>query len=220
MLAKNVNDNAALSVSPRRQCVLREQARSYRGWMERIWIMRTFIGSLLVCWSINALAEQPPAIDPAAIKTQLQDYYFDAARRGDLDMLNTFIDSGYSLNTQDDKGYTALILAAYHGQAPFVARLLDAGADACVQDKRGNTALMGAIFKGELKIAQRLLATDCNPDQRNGAGQTAAMYAGLFKRVELLDELKAKGADLNAEDPIGNSASRLASGEIRTPAPR
>ena len=71
-----------------------------------------------------------------------------------------------------------LILAAYHGQGPYVERLLDAGADACVQDQRGNTALMGAIFKGELKIAQRLLATDCNPDQRNGAGQTAAMYAG------------------------------------------
>ena len=64
------------------------------------------------------------------------------------------------------------------------------------------------------------MAADCNPDQRNGAGQTAAMYAGLFKRVELLDELKAKGADLNAQDPIGNSASRLASGEIRTPASR
>jgi hypothetical protein len=46
------------------------------------------------------------------------------------------------------------------------------------------------------------------------------MYAGLFKRVELLDALKAKGADLNAEDPLGNSAARLANGEIRTAAPR
>jgi len=174
--------------------------------------MRISIGLLIAMLAFTARAE---SADPVALKAQLQDYYFDAARRGDLDMLNTFIESGYSLNTQDDKGYTALILAAYHGQAPFVERLLDAGADACVQDKRGNTALMGAIFKGELKIAQRLLATDCN-----GAGQTAAMYAGLFKRIELLDELKAKGADLNAEDPVGNSASRLASGEIRTPASR
>ena len=47
-----------------------------------------------------------------------------------------------------------------------------------------------------------------------------SMYAGLFKRVELLDALKAKGADLNAEDPLGNSAARLANGEIRTAAPR
>jgi hypothetical protein len=42
----------------------------------------------------------------------------------------------------------------------------------------------------------------------------------LFKRAELLDALKAKGADLEAEDPLGNSATRLASGEIRTAAPR
>ena len=179
--------------------------------------MRITIGLLMAMLAFAAHAESP---DPVALKAQLQDYYFDAARRGDLDMLNTFIESGYGLNAQDDKGYTALILAAYHVQGPYVERLLDAGADACVQDQRGNTALMGAIFKGELKIAQRLLATDCNPDQRNGAGQTAAMYAGLFKRVELLGALQAKGADLNAEDPVGNSASRLANGEIRTPASR
>ncbi|GGL32414.1 hypothetical protein GCM10009091_12880 [Pseudomonas brenneri] len=177
-------------------------------------MMRSFIGALLACWSLSVFA------DPQALKAQLQDYYFDAARRGDVEMLNTFIEAGYSLSTVDDKGYTALILAAYHGQGPAVERLLAAGADACVQDKRGNTALMGAIFKGELKIAQRLLGADCNPDQRNGAGQTAAMFAGLFQRVELLDALKAKGADLNAEDPVGNSASRLVNGEIRTPAPR
>ncbi|KPG92731.1 MULTISPECIES: ankyrin repeat domain-containing protein [Pseudomonas] len=178
--------------------------------------MRVLLFLLLGCQSFAALAEQ----NPEAIKAQLQDYYFDAARRGDVPMLETFIESGYSLDTRDGKGYTALILAAYHGQAPAVERLLAAGADACAQDQRGNTALMGAIFKGELQIARRLMATHCSPDQRNGAGQTAAMYAGLFKRLELLDALKTRGADLNAEDPLGNSATRLANGEIRTSAPR
>ena len=66
--------------------------------------MRTFIWALLACWSFSVLAEQAPSNDPGALKAQLQDYYFDAARRGDLDMLNTFIESGYALNTQDDKG--------------------------------------------------------------------------------------------------------------------
>ena len=135
-------------------------------------------------------------------------------------MLDTFIESHYTLDVQDNKGYTALILAAYNGQGEAVEHLLGAGANACVQDKRGNTALMGAIFKGELTIARRLLAADCNPDQRNGAGQTAAMYAGLFKRVEILKDLSRKGADLTAEDPLGNSAARLANGEIRMPVSR
>ena len=178
--------------------------------------MRLFIALLTSAWALAAQAQSP---DPVAVKVQLENYYFDAARRGDVEMLNTFIDAGYALNTQDDKGYTALILAAYHGQGPAVERLLAAGADACAQDKRGNTALMGAIFKGELQIARRLLAADCSPDQRNAAGQTAAMYAGLFQRQELLDALAAKGADLLAEDSLGNSATRLAGGEIRTAVP-
>ncbi|MCF4996488.1 hypothetical protein GIW70_10780 [Pseudomonas syringae] len=178
--------------------------------------MRHCFYLLLSCLALTAHAAQ----DPAEIKSQLQDYYFDAARRGDVPMLDTFIEAGYSLDTRDAKGYTALILAAYHGRGEAVERLLTAGADACAQDQRGNTALMGAIFKGELQIARRLMRSDCSPDQRNGAGQTAAMYAGLFKRVELLDALKARGADLNAEDPLGNSATRLANGEIRTAAPR
>ena len=178
--------------------------------------MRLFIVLWTLAW---ALAAQAQPSDPAAVKAQLETYYFDAARRGDVEVLDTFIEARYPLDTQDEKGYTALILAAYHGQAPAMERLLAAGADACAQDKRGNTALMGAIFKGELQIARRLLAADCSPDQRNGAGQTAAMYAGLFQRQELLEALAAKGADLNAEDPLGNSATRLASGEIRTAAP-
>ena len=173
--------------------------------------MRVFISLALLLVSGICAAAEPD------VRVQLQDYYFDAARRGDVAMLDTFIESGYSLDTQDSKGYSALILATYHGQSEAVEHLLAAGANACVQDKRGNTALMGAIFKGELKIARRLLATDCNPDQRNGAGQTAAMYAGLFKRIDLLNDLSGKGADLNAEDPLGNSAARLANGEIRMP---
>ncbi|WP_248807020.1 ankyrin repeat domain-containing protein [Pseudomonas sp. MWU13-2100] len=183
--------------------------------------MRTFALLFLFACTFAVSAQEPPVPnDPAALQAQLKDYYFDAARRGDVEMLNTFIDADYSLDTQDAQGYTALILAAYHGQGPAVERLLAAGANACIQDKRGNTALMGAIFKGEVSIARRLLATDCNPDQRNTAGQTAAMYAGLFKRIGLLDALAAKGANLDAEDPLGNSAARLADGEIRTPAPR
>jgi len=177
----------------------------------------SLMGLLLGLVANLTLAAEPADAD---VQAQLRHYFFDAARRGDVPMLQTFVDAHYPLNSQDEKGYTALILAAYHGELAAVELLLRNGADACQQDQRGNTALMGAIFKGELRIAQRLLATACNPDQRNGAGQTAAMFAGLFQRDDLLAALQAKGADLQAEDPLGNSAARLANGEIRTPAAR
>lgn len=150
------------------------------------------------------------------VKSQLQTYFFDAARQGRSDMLQEFIAAGYDLNTRDGKGYTALILAAYNGHPAAVELLIKAGADACAADQRGNTALMGAIFKGELSIARRLIQTECSANQANRVGQTPAMYAALFGRVELLDALKAKGADLRAQDIDGNTAEALARGEIRT----
>lgn len=187
--------------------------------------MRTL---LFLAWSAlavtaNAASPAPVAAKaptaaaaPAQIKTQLQTYFFDAAREGRQDMLGEFIRSHYDLNTRDEKGYTALILAAYHGQAPAVEQLLQAGADPCAQDKRGNTALMGAIFKGELAIAKRLMQADCAPDQRNNAGQTAAMYAALFQRTDVLKDLAAKGADLSIKDAQGNEVTKLQRGEFAT----
>ncbi|RJU08783.1 hypothetical protein XcmpCFBP7700_21530 [Xanthomonas campestris] len=187
--------------------------------------MRTL---LFLAWSalaVTANAASPApvaakaptaAATPAQIKTQLQTYFFDAAREGRQDMLGEFIRSHYDLNTRDEKGYTALILAAYHGQGPAVEQLLQAGADPCAQDKRGNTALMGAIFKGELAIAKRLMQADCAPDQRNNAGQTAAMYAALFQRTDVLKDLAAKGADLSIKDAQGNEVTKLQRGEFAT----
>lgn len=168
----------------------------------------------LLAFASATAAPAPVAADPATVQAQLRDYFFDAAREGRQDMLAEFIRAHYDLNTRDDKGYTALILAAYHGQQPAVEQLLRAGADPCAQDKRGNTALMGAIFKGELAIAKRLMQAECAPDQRNNAGQTAAMYAALFQRTEVLKELAAKGADLQAKDAQGNDVAKLQRGEF------
>lgn len=187
--------------------------------------MRTLLFLMLGTLSAAANAASPAplstsataaAADPAQIKLQLREYFFDAAREGRQDMLAEFIRSHYDLNTRDEKGYTALILAAYHGQRPAVEQLLSAGADPCAQDKRGNTALMGAIFKGELGIAKRLMQADCAPDQRNNAGQTAAMYAALFQRTDVLKDLAAKGADLSLKDGQGNDVTKLQRGEFAT----
>ncbi|MBB4594202.1 ankyrin repeat domain-containing protein [Xanthomonas cannabis] len=187
--------------------------------------MRTLMLVLLSAVCAPALAASPSAPaaastsaagNPEQVKLQLREYFFDAAREGRQDMLAEFIRSHYDLNTRDEKGYTALILAAYHGQRPAVEQLLSAGADPCAQDKRGNTALMGAIFKGELGIAKRLMQADCAPDQRNNAGQTAAMYAALFQRTDVLKDLAAKGADLSLKDGQGNDVTKLQRGEFAT----
>ncbi|MFC3608743.1 ankyrin repeat domain-containing protein [Stutzerimonas tarimensis] len=170
-----------------------------------------FICALLVTGLSHAGAA---GTEGPSVEQQLRGYLLHAARTGDQAMLEEFIGAGFDLNVTDAKGYTALILAAYHGHRDSVERLLEAGADPCIQDLQGNTALMGAIFKGEIRIARRLMSAACSPDQRNANGQTAAMYAALFQRAELLEALREQGADLTLTDRLGNSVERLARGEL------
>lgn len=173
----------------------------------RAWFLAVLVG-------LTTMTAQADA-QGMAVEQRLRDYFFDASRRGDQAMLQTFIEAGFDLNVRDAKGYTGLILAAYHGQGETVEQLLAAGADPCVQDLRGNTALMGAIFKGEVRIARRLIDAPCSPNQHNASGQTAAMYAALFQRTEVLQALEARGADFDARDAMGNTVGSLQRGEVK-----
>lgn len=180
----------------------------FRKWFPVVFIL-PLIASVAVAGEQGALSQEE-------IQQQLAGFYFAAARAGDNAVLHEFIDAGFDLETADENGYTALILAAYNGRGDTVRLLLDAGANACTEDKRGNTALLGAIFKGELRIARQLMKADCDLNQPNLAGQTPAMFAALFQRLELLGELARQGADLDVVDRMGNSAANLAEGRFAT----
>lgn len=137
--------------------------------------------------------------------------YFDAARDGDSAMLGAFYQAGLDVNVADEKGYTALILAAYHGHSDTVNFLIgEANANPCQEDNRGNTALMGAIFKGHVSVAKQLVFADCDIDEENAQGQTALMFASLFDRQEIINTLIDKGANPAHMDKAGNSVADIA----------
>ncbi|GLQ93605.1 ankyrin repeat domain-containing protein [Dyella acidisoli] len=147
----------------------------------------------------------------AEAMAELKAYFFDAARTGDNVMLEKYVTSGFPVDVRTPQGYTALILAAYHGQKDTVQKLIQLGADPCARDNRGSTALMGATFKGELSIAKLLLDQSCSKvDDRNRQGQTAAMYAALAGNSQLIEMLRKRGANLDLKDDVGNTAASLA----------
>ncbi|MEP1385556.1 MAG: ankyrin repeat domain-containing protein [Paraglaciecola sp.] len=154
-----------------------------------------------------AFSGQAEPVDSEQLKT----IYFDAARKGDVSTLTAYYAAGLNPNVADKKGYTALILAAYHGETDAVNYLLnEVNANACQEDNSGNTALMGAIFKGNFGAIKALIGADCDIDQTNENGQTAAMFATLFNRTETITALTEAGADLGAKDSSGNSLVDIA----------
>jgi ankyrin repeat protein len=132
---------------------------------------------------------------------QLQRYFFAAARTGEQAVLTEFLKAGYPVNERNEQSYTALMIAAYAGQATAVELLLQAGADACLRDKRGHTALMGAMIKAEWDIARNLYSIDCDKENTAKATDvvtdksqmTAAQFAEVFGQSERFKALSERG---------------------------
>ena len=64
-----------------------------------------------------------------------------AARGGQVETVQKLLAQGVAINTRDDKGNTALILAVTYRQPNVVRILLDRGADPALVNNEGMTAL-------------------------------------------------------------------------------
>ncbi|MFA0811422.1 ankyrin repeat domain-containing protein [Microbulbifer epialgicus] len=141
---------------------------------------------------LGAQAQESADFDSAF--AELSQYYFAAARVGDIEVLSEFSEAGFPLDLKNPKGYTALMIATYNGNEAAVDYLHGRGANACVEDRHGNTALMAAIFRGEFAIARTLLKRECDITQVNKAGYTAEDFAQVFGRKQLKQLLEQRRA--------------------------
>ena len=129
---------------------------------------------------------------------------FNAARQGDLEVVRALAGlRSDTLNSQDAKGYTPLILAVYNEQHAVVQYLLSNKVVIDAQDNAGNTALMGAVFKGyEHQVAQ-LLGAGADVNMRNYNLATALTFACTFTGPGIVKQLLEAGADKNVQDARG-----------------
>ncbi|WP_022916618.1 ankyrin repeat domain-containing protein [Ruania albidiflava] len=108
----------------------------------------------------------------------------DLAREGRTAELLEFIDHGLPVDSQDEAGNTALMLAAYRGHPQTVRALVDRGADVDLRNDRGQAPIAGALFKGEDEVVTVLRAAGADLD----AGTPSAReVAQMFGRAHLLE---------------------------------
>lgn len=97
----------------------------------------------------------------------------DAAQTGQFGKVRRLLADNVDVNASDERGRTALILAAAAGQNRIVSALIEGGADTEATSKDGETALMAAAAHGNDATVKLLLRRDAKVRAKNLDGATA-----------------------------------------------
>ena len=122
-----------------------------------------------------------------------KDYYptlWSACAEGDLAGALACMPFTPDLNVRNARGWTALIIAAYHGRLPLVEALLARGADPHVGNYKGTTPLMYALSNydstGDHAVFASLAAKVLRTDDVDHLGKTLTDWITEKGRSELL----------------------------------
>ena len=117
------------------------------------------------------------------------------------------IAAGADVNVLRSDGSTALLYAAYMGDAELVKALLDKGANPNLRNEYGAFPLSEAVQAGAQEVVDLLLAHKADPDLANLEGETALMVAARGGNLAAASALLKAGADVNAREQWGGQSA-------------
>ena len=142
----------------------------------------------------------------------------EAAEAGDRDGALAALKTGGDVDARGPDGTTALIWAAYNGDAVLVQRLLAAGADADAKNEFGSFALAEAAIGGYTDVIAALLKGGADPNLTNPEGETPLMEVARTGNVQAATLLLDAGADVNAIELWGEQSALMWAAAQKQPA--
>ena len=140
---------------------------------------------------------------------------FAAAALGQMDALESGLQSPGAVNGFAYDGWTPLHLAAFFGQRAAVERLLAAGADlnAVSRNALHNTPLHAAVAGGHVDVSLLLIEAGAGVNVSDAGGHTPFHIAAEGGYAPVVKALLARGADAHAVDaedrtPLSRAAAR------------
>ncbi len=121
-----------------------------------------------------------------------------AAAKGDMAGVRSLLNSGVSVNSVDNNGNSALMLAVANNHKDLVNLLILRGADINVANNEGVTALHVAIDKNKPYFVNILLYKGADVNVASANGTTALMRAIMANNDVVFNTLVDNGANIRA----------------------
>ncbi|WP_338016793.1 ankyrin repeat domain-containing protein [Lysinibacillus cavernae] len=133
--------------------------------------------------------------------------FFNAAAQGDVTQITEILSKGIDINSADQQGRTAAMLATYGNFPDVVEVLIEHGADINIRDNMENNPFLYAGAEGYLDILKLTIDAGADPTILNRFGGTALIPASEHGYVENVREiLERTDVDVNLINKPGWTA--------------
>ncbi|XP_060057027.1 ankyrin repeat domain-containing protein 31 isoform X2 [Erinaceus europaeus] len=139
-----------------------------------------------------------------------------AARRGDVALPRTLLESGADVNQGENAGWTPLHEASSKGFSDITAELLKSGAGVNCENPDGILALHDTAANSHLQATEILLQHGASPSQKNEEQRTAVDEA----RDEAVKELLTSHGAVKVAGREERSAAAAGAGAVKIPTAR
>ena len=117
-----------------------------------------------------------------------------AIKLGDIDTVRLILDAGADVNTQNEFGYTPLMIASILGQTEIANLLIQRGADIDARDNGGDTAVMYASNFGHTDTVILLIQRGADINIENDSRLSPIASAFMNNHTEVVEVLRQAGA--------------------------
>ena len=128
---------------------------------------------------------------------EAQTVLMQMAAHGDLAVIQTLVELGAQLETQDIYRRTALFYAAEKGHLPVLQWLSNKGLNIHTSDRFGHTLLHQATTKNQIAVVKFLLSQGMNPNRHSDLGWIPLQVALHWGHLELAKMLLEAGSNPN-----------------------
>jgi ankyrin repeat protein len=123
--------------------------------------------------------------------------FLKSAESGNREAMTAFIVSGAEIDTQDERGWTPLMISSFNGNQEIARLLIERGANIHIEDTSGYSPIHWAAFNGFTEIVKMLITKHANVNAQSKHGWTALLQAATRGHLNTCAVLIAGGADVN-----------------------